>query len=384
MTKTKILVTSIFAVFYLFLASNLYAVESIIINNASDSENSIGLQSTKKSTVTTSNNSKVTNTIQVEANTGSNKASANEDSVNIQTGDSNVSFSVTNSPNTTSVDQSGCCGTVEITEISENGSASENMINSQRSLTNDVSVTNNARVTNDLSIKANTGDNQASFNNGQINISTGDVNSKTKIANLQTNSTLVNQSTDEVSRQEKIAQNGSGSQNSINESVSNTINIDINSDAELENKVSETLNTGKNTANKNIGGVNIMTGNIFSMLRLINGPINFNKISLECCSVSDPGSYPTQEDDEDIPEEKDKDKKRQEESTFDDQAEGSLLSDAASTQNSGEDTKILGLSDTSSDSSRSLFFFAGLIFITFGIKALGDYTKERLSNCYSE
>ena len=93
----------------------IFAATTIEISgNGSDSENEAKVEMTNTQTVVQSNTSDVTNTVNVKADTGDNKAKDNTTGgVDIQTGDATVEVNVVNSLNTNSAEL-GCCGTGDV------------------------------------------------------------------------------------------------------------------------------------------------------------------------------------------------------------------------------------------------------------------------------
>lgn len=377
MKKTKTLVVIISSLIFLFSPSGVYAVDTVIVENGSEAQNSINIESDEKNSTDTQNTVQITNNIKQSVNTGRNEASQNSGSSNIKTGDAKSETSTTNSANTTLVNQSDCCELQDSNQIGQNGTNSQNSIENKDKSVNNTTIANSANIQNNLSIDANTGDNRANLNKGEVHIATGDVGADVVISNLDINTTSVSQSVRNKDAQNLISDNSFSTTNKIASSSQKNSEVDISSNANIYNSISSNFNTGKNSAKKNVGGVDIKTGNLYLSLNLFNGPINFNSVAFDCCGFSDPADDNKSEDEKKDKTSEDEPKEEQKGDTKDSQKEqiGEILPKSASTENLGG-VEILGLSDTANESSQSLLFFAGLIFIALGIKNLAIYSDK--------
>ena len=165
--------------------------------------------------------------------------------------------------------------------ISGNGTNSEGQVLLESSRVTTVEQNNQANVGNDLNTSSTTGNNAASSNtNSDTTISTGDASQSLTLTNSVNNSELEISSCCDPGTEAQISGNGSGSQNQIELSRYNEVNISINQIANIKNDIKGSANTGENSANDNTGGdVSITTGNITVSGGIVNGPINIANVS---------------------------------------------------------------------------------------------------------
>jgi hypothetical protein len=146
-----------------------------------------------------------------------------------------------------------------------NGVNSTNDINVTKTSATVVNQTNNANITNNVSSKASTGGNDASYNTGgDVKVKTGDAITNTEIknaVNLNKASVQTCGSCDGGSFDVKIKGNGVGSDNDVDLNKSNEVFLGQNNDANVSNNVDSKAKTGGNDAGFNTGGdVKIKTG----------------------------------------------------------------------------------------------------------------------------
>ena len=164
--------------------------------------------------------------------------------------------------------------------VSGNGSGSVNEVSVQNIQTTTITQTNNADVTNNVDTSADTGGNTANGNTGSdVGITTGDASQNIEIENsLNFSSVDVPCCPSDISAE--ISGNGSDSTNEIAIGSETQTNISITQNANVENNVSGSANTGDNSANDNTGGsVLIDTGSIWVAGGIKNGPINVYSIT---------------------------------------------------------------------------------------------------------
>ena len=149
----------------------------------------------------------------------------------------------------------------EIT-VSGNAEGSTNNVNVSTTQTTQTEQTNTAEITNNVEIDANTGDNTANENAGDVNITTGDVNATSEIINAGINQNYVEAGCCNGELAINISGNGSDSNNTVGYSSNNNTNVSINNNANISNSVNGSANTGYNSANQNNGSVSIKTGDI--------------------------------------------------------------------------------------------------------------------------
>jgi hypothetical protein len=286
---TKKLISSILTltiIMYGIFTPVALAEEIIITGNGADTVNNANVSTTSETTVVQNNDANIDNNINVDANTGNNSANENTgDNVAIQTGNSNVSTSVQNNANTSVASVNNCCPTNGVNAvISGNGADSRNNLNYSSVNSLNIDVNQAANIDNNIDIKANTGHNSASRNVGDVSIKTGNIWVDNEIANRTNFSKVTAARAGSLSALLKISGNGASSLNAILFNNENNTNINVNNFAKIDNDVDLDLNTGNNTANKNVGDVNIATGDIEARVAIKN-LANISIVDVTCGCV---------------------------------------------------------------------------------------------------
>ncbi len=280
---------------FLCSVASVRAEEIVISANGSDSASSVSVSQNQETTVSQSNESSINNSVSTAQNTGSNSTSGNtQGTVTVSSGDVHSSTSISNAGNSSTV-QTGCCPTPPATvTVSENGSGSNNTVSSGTTSTTTVTIFNSAMITNTLSGTAVTGRNTADNNNGNVSIKSGNITIIEQIKNgpLNINDVSV-QSNGAGGYSAVITGNGSNSKNSITFSQENVQNIITHNISRIFNTVSHDLDTGGNSANNNVGSVDIATGDITTVTVIENGPLNVNKVTVDCCEKEKEKPTPT-------------------------------------------------------------------------------------------
>jgi len=159
----------------------------IISDNGVGSVNSVQSHTTSSTQVNVNQKATISNTTRIRANSGGNIASSNGGNVEISTGTVTVESKTTNKNiNTTDVYIGRGGASIEIT-ITGNGADSENIINYNNHNIDWVSIQNSLNLGNITLIDADSGNNQANANQGDVTITTGDVVVKTEIENKDIN-----------------------------------------------------------------------------------------------------------------------------------------------------------------------------------------------------
>ncbi len=187
-----------------------------ISGNGADSDNTINLQAGNDVEVFQNNEADIKNNIDVDSNTGDNKANKNTGGdVSIDTGDSDVEVGVTNKANFNGLDLSACDCIVDASvKIAGNGADSTNKVNADfgnvllATQTNDFECGHGAPHLFDLfnskeggkggdcagvKVDSNTGDNKANENtahNSDPMVSTGDAGGSVDV-NTEVNSNVL-------------------------------------------------------------------------------------------------------------------------------------------------------------------------------------------------
>jgi hypothetical protein len=360
----------------LFFAPFSYALELVVSGNGSGSDNQVGLRVENQTTVDQTNEANIENTVAEEANTGQNSASENSGGdVNIQTGDVSSYTSITNEINNSYV-ETGCCSSSTKLTITENGSGSVNSIDLHQERSVNVNVVNNANVINEVKGSANTGQNKANKNtNANVSINTGSIRIMNEIVNAPVNVSGVSVKAGLSGVSASIKNNGSGSVNLISTKFSDDVSVYVNHSSNIENYVLWEANTGGNEASGNSGGdVDISTGDI-DIGVFVKNFVNIGGVKIDCCrDVFDPGDDDKDDDpDKEAPTDEDKDKDEDKEK----EVQGMILPFAAATEAGGPG--IIGLSDTSSQNAKTLFFWLSFIFVSLGGKIVVEELLSKAS-----
>lgn len=167
--------------------------------------------------------------------------------------------------------------TVNVT-ISDNGAGSDNSASVSVNNSTTVTQSNNSNLQNNVSSTVNTGENSTSSNGGNAGIDTGNAQSLTSINNQNINSNTANPSCncEDTNVSANISGNGFGSSNALNLGLNGNIDLFQGNTAQITNNSVNQSNTGYNSANNNLGGVLIKTGNASAYTIIVNKNINFN------------------------------------------------------------------------------------------------------------
>lgn len=262
-----------------------FAEEIVISGNGAESVNAATSEQTTTTTVSQSNSSDTNNNISGEASSGDNTASQNTSGETaIVTGDASSSVAVENTANISAADTTACCraGENSIT-ISGNGAGSSNTVKADTTTNISASSNQHATITNNFYGKVNTGNNTASNNNGNVIIVTGNITAKENIKTGPVNIASIKIVDPSQIYNIKVSGNGVDSINVTN--ITNSLNVSkhITNKSDIFNNIYWDLFTGNNVANKNVGDVTIITGNIKHETTVENGPINGSKIEDKCC-----------------------------------------------------------------------------------------------------
>ena len=155
-------------------------------------------------------------------------------------------------------------------ENSGNGAGSKNEVVIEINRETTVESSSEANIENEVDMEANTGENTAEANVGDVSVETGDIIVDVEIVND------VNEASVEVEvcccggcesgpRSVVGGQNfgnGASSQNSIEISVEESVTVEDHKEANIQNSVAIDPNTGGNSIVGNVGGANLRTGDI--------------------------------------------------------------------------------------------------------------------------
>lgn len=288
----KIFTSSIFFLIFAFIFSVTARAEQVVLSitgNSGSSENTVNVNVDTSTTVQQSNEAQIANDVNSNSNTGGNQASSNTGDANIQTGSVSNTTDVSNqniNQNTAQMNGCGCSSDVISASIGGNGDSSINNINLSILNSTDVIQANSAYILSNIGVQANTGDNIANYNGGNVSIQTGNITTLTNIKNKNINQNFDPQKNNNNLISVLISGNGSYSVNEISLAFNNVFNFESRNYAEIINNVIVDANTGRNIANKNNGSVLIATGDIVSVVNIGNENINSSFVSVDNCNCS--------------------------------------------------------------------------------------------------
>lgn len=273
-------------------ATPLLATTVEISGNGSDSDSNATVTQTNDTSVTQNNTANISNSVDVDSNTGGNEAEDNTGGdVSITTGDSEANVTVSNTANSNQASISGCCPTDTSVKISGNGSDSDNDATVDTTNKARIYQDNNAYINNDVDVDSDTGGNKAEDNTwGDVAIETGDADATVTIANqVNANWAAITAGSNGSggSLSVEIVGNGADSDNNVDVDLDSDKKIDQDNNANISNDVDVDLDTGDNKAEDNTGGeVSIDTGNASATVDVSN-LANFNAAQLEGCGCID-------------------------------------------------------------------------------------------------
>lgn len=280
-------------IFGMFIPASIAQISLEISGNGAGSNNNVGVDTSTTTVVTQTNTANIQNNVNVTTNSGGNTANKNTGgSVTVATGDASASVNVTNNANSNaaSVDNCGSClGGIEA-KISGNGADSTNKILVGSESETHVTQANDANVENNVTVNAKTGNNTANKNTGgDVTIDTGNatVDDVSVSTSVNANQAMIGGGSGDTGLSLWITGNGADSNNTIGLDVDNSIVVAQANEADIENNISVTANTGNNTAKKNTGGgVAIETGDADVAVDVDN-TANFNVADVnDCCLLS--------------------------------------------------------------------------------------------------
>lgn len=270
-----------------FVPRTALAEEVAVTGNGFDSSNEVTVLSNDQASVNQSNSADVSNSVNVDTNTGGNLASDNtRGDTQVTTGNASVSTSISNTANISTITQNCCSqasGNIQAV-ISGNGTGSQNTIGVSNTSQTTVTSVQSAQITNIISGTAITGTNRADNNtSGNVTIQTGDIMVNEKIHNKINHATISLAAFVAKETTIKISGNASFSDNTVNLENAHDIVIDIGNRADVFNKSTWDLITGGNKANENTDGdVGIFSGNI-AYNSVIKNAVNESSVTANSC-----------------------------------------------------------------------------------------------------
>jgi hypothetical protein len=246
-----------------------------------------------QNSVVQDNNTKVDNTIKINADTGNNEITDNTGGViHMETGDVDVESYIHNelNSNTAHVDNCGGCLDDASVWINGNGTDTENEVNLQLANQTQLYQTNSADVDNEVKVDAWSGDNKVEDNTGaDIVMLTGDVDVKTHTKTIaNSNYAMIGGGEgDGGSVDVVIAGNGSYSANAANLALANQTLLTQLNQTEIDNDTEIDAGSGDNDIEDNTGGeLALVTGDITVLADIMNYA-GFNYFAGDDCCYGD-------------------------------------------------------------------------------------------------
>lgn len=262
-----------------------YAAEINVSGNGSETINEAAVSSGNSTNISQNNDAQISNDTSVSSDTGGNSAVNNSSESSISTGDATQNSTINNNVNASTVNTE-CCpegSTGTSINMSNNGAGSNS--NAEANTTNyQTVITNNqADIKNNANSNASTGDNVINSNTGTAGIRTGNVYSSMFINNDGINKSNIDVKKENKENNDvKIKGNGALSQNTVKLDNKTKSIIRGENKSVIRNYINSDLTTGGNEIAKNTGLASILTGDIFSNIK-INNSLNKNILSFECC-----------------------------------------------------------------------------------------------------
>lgn len=294
--KSKILIGFISLVLLVtnpLFSSSVYGQEYTVSGNGDGSESQISVAKDNFAQVSQSNGATINNDVTSTSNTGNNTASDNNSQTAITTGDSKQTTQVETAVNTNQA-QTGCCLTDSSSKasVTDNGANSNNQINYNQKTTTAITQNNTVSLNNNIKVSANTGNNQALDNTGDVTVKTGDISIQTGVTNNGNNSYTSTSKPQEIFNL-KIAGNGSGSTSDVENTSYESRQFLMNNYLNLSNNITANANTGGNRANNNKGRIFISTGSVLLDI-ILNTKANTSTVIADCsCNEKSPSPTPT-------------------------------------------------------------------------------------------
>lgn len=263
----------------------VHAVEISVTGNGAETVNEAVVNSADSANINQNNDAQIFNNSSSNSDTGGNTAANNNSDSAISTGDAAQNSTINNNVNESSVNQ-GCCPESQTSasiNISNNGAGSISNAVNQGSDNQVINTNNQANITNNINNKASTGENAIYSNSGSSTIKTGNVYSNITVTNDGINKSHI-EATGKNRGNNEINIKGNGA-NSINiaklDSKTKSI-INGENNAVIRNYIASENNTGNNKIAKSLGLSGILTGDIFSDIKIGNA-LNKNLLIFECC-----------------------------------------------------------------------------------------------------
>jgi hypothetical protein len=300
MTKFQKSIATALAVGSMFIqvTSTVFAATTtlVITGNGADTNNDVNVTKNTANFVQQTNQTSVSNDIQVTSKTGDNSADDNTGGgVEVKSGDSTVNVTVKNELNTNAAEMAPCgsCQTDVTATVSGNGKGSDNdlnlNLNASDKSNNQINQTNVANVDNHVDVKADTGKNSIDdTTGGDAKVTSGTSNvtmTVNTIANANSAAIIGNDSSGSV--EASVMNNGADTDNDINLGLNSANWIEQTNVTSIDNSLHADSYTGDNSIDDSTGGlVEIQSGDS-DITAHVDNVAGFNAADLSCCSTGD-------------------------------------------------------------------------------------------------
>jgi len=271
-----------------------------VTGNGAGSTNDVTDSTTNNTTVFQTNTATVSNKLKITSSTGGNQIKGTTGgNAQVETGNANISASVTNTVNTNQavVDTCNCDQSVDAL-VTGNGAESQNTINHTQNNTASVVQDGVAEVTNELKLNADTGTNEIKgLTGGTAKIETGNVTiAPVEVINtVNTNVAILGAADPDSSAPHMgltVANNGADSTNTIGVNTNHIADFFQSGTSTLLNDLEIKGNSGANEVDSNTmapdsdGVISISTGAV-NMDAYVDSATGFNIASDDCGCIQD-------------------------------------------------------------------------------------------------
>jgi len=155
----------------------------------------------------------------------------------------------------------------ETLEITGNGESAISSIEQNNHSGQTVVSSNEVNINNNIQIQSNT---------GSTTITTGNSSSTTNVENSANTNSINDPNCCIVGASVNVSENGSNTMNSVSIGTKKGMSVESNNTAKVSTSITNTSQTGANTANNNTGITSITTGNIQVTTQVKNNDVNGN------------------------------------------------------------------------------------------------------------
>lgn len=236
--------------FSIFLSPNAFAdTEGSIHDNGGHSSSQIEISESHEVEINQHNETRISNDVQVENNTGGNTVGGNtHGETEVHTGNAAATVTIENTAGVNSANVSGHGESHNEFEITNNGYRSSNRIEYDADHEMRISQSNETEIDNRVEVENNTGNNSVRGNTrGEVVVETGDADADINISNTAGANVLHVTGGSLHHTEASIKNNGSKSHNKIEIDMDHKLDVNQRNDTEINNTVDVNNNTGNNS-----------------------------------------------------------------------------------------------------------------------------------------